>query len=140
MATKACWVCRENAEARGRKGTCMVCHARLYKRFGNQWEPICREVIANGDRAKLLAHVHGHRAPRVSVTLPVEPRAPQSEATELSPRGRALQEARRDAARRVIPIVVRRGNAEVVYYFEPYVDQDGSIQVRLYDKHQETGL
>jgi cytochrome c551/c552 len=140
MATKACWVCREKAEARGRKGTCMACHARLYKRFGNQWEPICREVIANGDRAKLLAHVQGHLAFRASVVLPIEPRPTQSEATELSPRGRALQEARRDAARRVIPIVVSKGKVEAVYYFEPYVGQDGSIQVRLFDCHQETSL
>jgi hypothetical protein len=87
-----------------------------------------------------LAHVQGHLAFRASVVLPIEPRPTQSEATELSPRGRALQEARRDAARRVIPIVVSKGKVEAVYYFEPYVGQDGSIQVRLFDCHQETSL
>ena len=140
MATKACWVCRKKAAGRGRKGACPACHARLYKRFGRQWELICRQVIANGDREKILAQTPGRRAPRVSVVLPNDPPSDGNEATELSPRGQALQEARRNAARRVIPIVVRKGNTEVVYYFEPYVDQDGSIQVRLYDYHQETSL
>jgi len=140
MATKACWVCREKAAGRGRKGTCPACHARLYKRFGRQWEPICRQVIANGDREKILAQTPGRRAPSVNVVLPIAPHPAQSEAVELSPRGQALQEARKDAARRVIPIVVRKGNAEVIYYFEPYVDRDGSIQVRLFDCHQETSL
>lgn len=140
MATKACWVCRENASGRGRKGTCSACHARLYKRFGRQWEPICRQVIESGDREKILAQTPGRRAPRVSVVLPCDPAPNANEATELSPRGQALQEARRNAARRVIPIVVRSGNTEVVYYFEPYVDRDGSIQVRLYDYHQEKSL
>lgn len=138
MTCKKCWVCLAPKKQEGPKGACLTCYNRNWKRFGKQWESICRVAIDAGNRHLLLPQTIGRRlhvqrfleGPVKAPPAPVQ-RVYDDSAVPTGPAGVALLEARKNPARSVIPVPLGPAHTTSdILYFTPYLDSKGRIQVR----------
>lgn len=122
----------------GGRGVCLTCYNRNYRRFGPQWESVCRAAIDAGNRHLLLTQTNGRRlhvqrfleGPVKAPPAPVQ-RVYDDSAVPTGPKGVALLEARKNPARTVIAVPLGSDHTRAdILYFTPYLDAKGRIQVR----------